>query len=290
MPQALADSNIAEELRQRGLLATGGNIRLMPFAGTANANGVTAAPSSSDSGNTLQPNPDGTLTVPDATGNPVTVDPKSTTPEELQQLPDESVNRLMPFLTGALGAATALYLAKRNGATPTTGSETGDMVAARNAPVGDDIINGEFTEVPPNAALNDSAVAGALTEQKKLSGPANRVEAMGSPAKYITSQDIARQKAGSTTTAPSGPTVQLADEFTDFAPEELATARAIAQRLVDERRVGNQRYQKGKTGVGKPAKPTSRGRLTESVDEMMGVVAKVLRDQKALRSLGKVAR
>lgn len=265
-------SAIVEELRRRGLLATGGNIRALPFAeseaiGTGNA--ATSSPASS--GGSVTQNQDGTVNATDLNGNPVVVDPNTLSPQDADGLSDDSISGLLPYVAGGVASYLAYKLFQRSGKkSPAPGNPpvNGGTVVANDplAPLPDDIIEGEFTPV----------------DEKQLSSPPKQIKGPANRLTSDTADAIAERRSG-----PPKPTIAMPDEFADFTPEELARARAIAESLVMRRQKGNVRAYgpKGKGTTGNL--PTSKGRKTETVDEMMGNVARILRDQKALQALRK---
>lgn len=281
MPQT-PDDPIVEALRQRGLLATGGNIRMIPFG---NADGAATVPSPDvQNGSGITDNGDGTVTTTDIAGNPVTFNPKAIDPKNAPNLSPEQWNWLAPLIAGASGALIGEALGRRRNGRVQQIVEPADPLA----PLPEEIVEGEFAEVP---------------QQKQLSGPRNQTtfdkigpgEAaqplpkpqvklpQGETAKSIAARKL--QKAPVTEQS----RVSLPDEFTDMTEEEYKTARALAEKMVMARQGGNVRsFNPNAKGVGPQHKPTSPGRATERVDDMIGNVVRVLRDQKALKSLSKV--
>lgn len=293
MPQT-ANPSIADELRKRGLLATGGMHRLAPMTGDSNlgsGNAVNTLPASRTG--SITQNEDGTLNAADINGNPVVVDPNNITPEQADSLSDDSLNGLLPFLTGVAGGVLAERLLRKrgtkgNGAAVDVPVVEGEVIEGKQRIPGNHIIEGEFTEIDPvksgpnrlAGAKPVKQLTGPTTNSNQLSAPANRLE--GTTAKALAARRLGKAQ----------PTEQsriiAADEFSDFTPEELAKARSIAEELVRRRERGNVKaFNPNRKFARTGGLPTSRGNKTETVDEMMGNVVRVLRDQKALQALRK---
>lgn len=283
-----ADDPIVQQLIERGLLATGGNIRPIPFANNGVASNAAAnANTASSSGNGVTRNADGTYNVTDNNGNEQTVDPRQAA-EQLGEDPNSDLSWLAAMIAGATGAYVGSNLRRGKPVDPLAPLDDPKQITGMSgveydtrgtglAARGDDIIDGEYSVVEPKGVAPRDEKALPDT-QKRLVGP--------------TAQELAKRRASARNVATGEQSrVSLPDEFADFTPEELARARMIAEQLVMRRQGGNVRaYNPNAKGVGPQHKPTSPGRRTETVDQMMGNVARILRDQKAIRSLQKVVR
>lgn len=286
-PEAYNDP-IVQQLIERGLLATGGNIRPIPFGGAQAGNGsANQMPPSPEGAPVATPNGDGTYTVDDGTGNPQTIDPRDVA-QQLGEDPNSDLSWLAAAIAGASGALIGSQFGRRKPNAPA------DPLAplpenAGSLPNGaDDIIEGEFT------VLDDPKQIGV--EPKALPAPPNQLQQQEA-AKALT-----QRKRATNPPQPSAEQsrIRLPDEFSDLTPEELQRARALAEQLVMNRQRGNVQayhpYRKREARTGQPRGrgagpyPTSPNFQTENPEDIIGNVVRALRDMKALKSLGKVAR
>lgn len=283
----LDPASIEEALRQRGLLATGGNIRLSPFVSPTVA--ASTSPTSLGAGNgsatanALSANGGGGITVADANGQPVVIDPAAT--ELPANIPDESLVGILPYLAGAAGAAGLAALIRRH--LKNRGITMPDDPLAPNVPDtigtkgdGERVVVDGGELVPENGAAVDPTKSrpkrfpNTQSEVKQLTGPKSLVEDKGTKPKYLTSSELAKRRAGARNAGVvgaegSGPTIAQADAYSDISPEEMKQARTIADALIDQRMKGNMRRAKGQ-GIGRKGYPTG------SMDEQ-GILNNVIR-------------
>lgn len=282
------DPKLVEEmLRQRGLMAYGGNIRLMPFENNASTTPQVDALGSATAA-ALSQNGGGGIPVQDVNGNQILL------PTNAQSIPEnvsnESLVNVLPFLTGALGAGLAMMirnrLAQRGITMPTDDPLAPNVPAATSSNRAngmEDIIDGEFTEVnepqlTKGANATNSPADQVIEAQKRLPAPQGKLADEGSKPKYLTSQQLARRRAQNLPSREgSGPTVYAADAYSDITDEEMKQARTIADSLVQRRRAGNiRRDVKGKTTIGREHLPT--GDLDK--EGALNLVIKAIRDAK----------
>lgn len=281
---------IVQQLIERGLLATGGNIRPIPFGGNAasDAVGGNVSPSSA-SANGVTRNADGTYNVVDENGNEQTVD---VTPvaQELGEDVSSDLSWLAAALAGGSGALIANALARRRQgnvdplAPLDDPKQIGGMVGVEPdvrgsslATVDDGIIDGEYSVVEPEGI--------AARDQKALPAPQEKLG--GATAKQLAERKAAARASQGTEVS----RIALPDALSDLSPEELAQARAITEQLIMRRQRGNVRaFNPNAKGVGPQHLPTSPGRKTETIDQMMGHVVRALRDAKTVRGLSKVVK
>ena len=282
MPQPQVDMNdpavIQELLRQKGLLASGGNIRMMPFAnssgmGTANASGG-ASNASPVSGTPTSPSgdiavgPDGQPIV-DRNGIPV---PVGATDADVDP-------NLLPYIIGAAGAGTGGYLAKhladryRNRVRGVNGELIDDGMTPEVLP---SEFEGQYTEVNDNAALTDQRTKTISSDKPAVAETLAQQRAPKSTAQ------VTAPKAGTPRTqVTSGSTIKAKDAYTDVAPDEMKKVQSIVDELVRNRQTGNAMKKAGRAV--EPTGPIGREGILNSV-------IKVLRDNKALKSLTRAAR
>ena len=318
MPQLAPDVDqnaLMEELRRRGQLSSGGAIRAFPLGpgqGFTNPGvGVTDTP---------PPPPDPTATDPGAGELPPDVPPDVA--NAVANAPDEDEgtwNWLLPLI-GA-GAAYALYkaLGKRPPASaaaagglpsaPAAGAAPGidrgttaEFDTARGGAAGAGMYEGEFTEVTPErqalltaldpAMQGPTPAAGAIAQQLALPAPPPTLEDKGTPPKYLTATEIARRKAiarrGATPITPSGPPIELKDAFSDFSDEEIAKAWAQASDISKQRYLGDKAKREQVKKYGRPTRragrPTSVSGTGDAPEDIIGNIARALRENRALKS------
>lgn len=283
----VTDDPVVQQLINRGLLATGGNIRPIPFD-NASASGTDSSLAPSSAANGVTRNADGTYNVTDENGNEQTLDVRDAA-KQLGEDPNSDLSWLAAMIAGASGAAVGMALGgrKRDPLAPlddpkqiggTVGVEPdtrggGSAIVPRT----DDIIDGEFSVVEPKgvAARDEKALP---QQQKRLIGP--------------TTAELAKRRAAArSSTTGEASRITLPDEFADLTPEELQKARTITEQLIMRRQRGNVRaYKPGVKGVGPQHLPTSPGRATETEADMLGHVVRAIRDAKVIRNLSRVAR
>lgn len=289
---------IVQQLIERGLLATGGNIRAIPFGSNQGvaSNAVGSGLSASSGAGGVTRNADGTYNVVDENGNEQVVD---VTPvaQELGEDTSSDLSWLAAAIAGGSGALIGQALARRRkGVDPlaplddpkqlggTVGVERDTSPRGSSiVPVADDIIDGEFRVVEPESI--------ATRNQKALSAPQAKVS--GATTKQLAERKV---KEGATQASEIS-RIALPDEFSDLSPEELAKARNITQELIKRRQKGNvSAYSptRERTLSGKPrgrgGLPTSPNFATETEADLLGHVVRALRDAKTVRSLSRVAR
>ncbi len=265
MPDAVP--NIEEELRKRGLLATGGNIRMLPFSNPSAA--ADATPIASDSGtgsataNALGVSNGGGVTVNDATGNPITVDPNAA--QLPANVPDEEWLNLWPALAGAGGAALAMLIKNHFAGKGVNLPALADEIPTVNAtlepdgvPGSPNIVDGEFTEVADDPRL--------AAPQKQLSGSQ---KVLAAPQPKLTDALVNKRLGKSTSNLG---TIQAGDSYSDLSPEDMKKAQTIADQLVQRRLTGNQAKRAGKV-ADLPTGNMDRNGL-------LNVVVKAIRDSK----------
>lgn len=266
MPDAV--SNIEEELRKRGLLATGGNIRMMPFD-NATANGasqvspVLPTGATSATANALAANSGGGLTVSDVNGNPIVVDPNATTLPA--NVPDSEWLNIWPAVAGATGAGIGFLIAehfkKRGVNLPATADAIPTMegvVEPNGVPGAADIVDGEFTEVADDLQLSSPPKKIESGTQKLLQSPQSKL-----------AETLTQRKIGKSTSNLG--TIQAGDSYSDLSSSEMKQAETIADQLVQRRLLGNQSKTRGKAGL--PTGDVGRNGL-------LNVVVKAIRDAK----------
>lgn len=301
MPQVATDpaqASLMEELmRQKGLLATGGNIRMLPFgSATTSPNGSSngSASTSSLGSASAAVAPSDTEPVVDPTGN--VVDPRTG-----QALDDQTAADWWKYILvgGAVGGGYALAGALRNrfkGTTPVDSDGVpvveGEVIDPKALPNEQVPVEGQFTDVKQNlltGPTNDTApqtAAEAIAQRRGLPRPSPSLEDRGSPPQYKTAQEIARMKgANRPGVAGSGPAIQLGDAMQDIAPEDLEAAKEIARRLMLERSHGNVKGAQGKkiTQINRRDVPELKGGATGSVDDegLLNTVIGILRKNAA---------
>lgn len=259
---------VEEMLRQRGLLATGGNIRLMPFGpGSSSPSELPATTGSATAGALATNANGGAPIVRDLSGNPVALDPDAT--QLPANVPDEEWVNILPALAGAAGAGLALliknHLAKRGITLPDDPLAPNVPATAKAGTMGDGdrvvVDGGEL--VSEGAAEVDPTKAGPKRfpnqSVKALPAPAqSKIQDTGSPPKYLTSRQLAERRAANLpTTETSSGKIQLGDAFTDLSDKEILHAEMIAKQLIERRMAGRKRMLSGKKGTGKLGLPTS---------------------------------
>ena len=274
------DAELMKELlRQRGLLATGGNIRALPFADgpvVPNANGNEAAPG--DNAGSV-PRPEGMTPVVDENDN--LVDPSTGMP-----LSPEIANDWWKYLLGGAGIAGGAVLADMlrrrmgKGKVPTIEGETLDPLAP--TPEGaSPIVNGEYTEVNPSRSVAGPQPRSTSQAAEALAGRSNARALPSPPLSLEAASELARSKARPNPRATSDTSVvRSSDLYSDLTPEELARAKEITKQLVANRVKGNK-------ARAKQSKFSSRAVLpTGDTDEksLLNTVVRLLRENGALRS------
>lgn len=245
-------------LAQKGLLATGGQFRPVPFdyAAAAAGNGVGANGSTPSTNGADAVRPEGPMPLvgPDNT----LIDPTTQQP-----LTPEASSDWWKYLLGAAGVAGGVALAdalrRRMGSRVSL--VEGEVIDPLGpVPVGEsEIVPGEFTEVnqprltQQPAPLNEPTAATALAERQKQLPSRTRPRA--------------NPQATSDTSV-----VRLPDAMNDITPEELANARALARQLVQNRLRGNK--QRANTGnltrrAGPPTGPADEETLLKTIIRLM---------------------
>lgn len=319
MPQPVLNANdttLIDELRRRGQLASGGFLRVAPQPYAPATAGV-GDPSVTDGG------VDRPLSQVELAGDGAEVDPATIDPaiqDKVAKTGDDP--NTWWWLLPLVGLPAALALYKRMGKTPPAGE--GGLPATQDplgpdrgttaefdtrtpgAPGAEDIVEGEFTDVPSQKLLGqmdpalpgpNSAVQGALAGPQRalpppVAGALTDTNVSGAP-NYLTATEIARRKAnarrGGAPTIPSGPPIEVKDAFSDFSDEELAKAWASASELSKQRYLGNQSYReqvkKHGRGVRRAGAPTSPPPgVTEGPEDLIGHIARALRETGSLKS------
>lgn len=313
MPQVAAlpdDPAVLKELmRQKGLIATGGNYRLLPFEDDA-AGSVTSsngtAPYGSASGATAPFTATQDGQIVDPTGAVVA------TVDETGQISDPALDigniNWTPFLAGAAGAAMGWAIAdalrKRGKKVDGTPLVEGEVIPNDpndpNARIPRGTVEGEFSEVDAQRGIpytngrapsggtagavpvDGPTVVGAIAEQRRLSGPRNALPDYPSPPNYPSRREIAtrRTKNAPNTSRNANPAI-VTDALTDVSDEERKVASAIADQLIARRREGNMRRMKGGKGVGRKGLPTG----STDKDNVVNSIIRTLRQTGALKSM-----
>ncbi len=301
MPDVVDPAVLEALLRQKGLYATGGNIRLSPFATDPNVatnTGAGTPPSSSASSataNALSANSGGGLTVPDANGNPVVLDPNAT--QLPANIPDESFINILPALAGAGGAALALLIKNHFANKGVNLPAVADPIPTVNATLEPDsvpstnpIVDGEFEEVnDPRLMkgandLNTPPESPLLQEQRRLPSPPPTLDdkAVDTKPKNLTAAALRARKVegrrkGIVGSEGTGPTLVGNDSYADLTPDEMKQAKTSADSLIDRRMQGRQRrYVQGKTDVGRKGLPTA----PIDRESALNIVVRAIRDAK----------
>lgn len=275
---------IEEMLRQRGLLATNGNIRLAPLGDPSGSVTSPVGTAGSATANALAASNGGGFTVPDISGKPTVI------PANALELPanvsDDTFMNLLPALAGAGGAALALLIKNHlasKGITPPTTDALAPLPPMAAAADTNGIVDGEFTEVndPKLAApVPIDPNAPQIAEQKLLPAPKNTLadtNASGKP-KYLTSRELAKRKGANLPTREgSGPAISMADDYGDLSDAEMKQAKTIADSLIERRTQGRYRkYVQRKPGVGRDHLPT--GEIDK--EGAFNLVVRAIRDAK----------
>lgn len=262
---------IEEELRKRGLLATGGNIRMSPLA-TVGASTGTNAPGTgagSATANALAANGGGGITVADVNGQPVVLDPAATTLPA--NIPNESLVGILPYLAGAAGAAGLAALVRRHLSSKGINLPNDELAPGLPDTLGmkgdgERVVVDGGELVPENGAAVDPTKSGPKrfpnnkNEVAQIEGPKNLVTDTGKEPKYLTSRELAKRRAtargaGVVGSEGSGPAIAQLDAMDDITPEEMQKARTIAEALIARRTKGNIRKAKGMP-IGRKGYPT----------------------------------
>lgn len=254
------EQDLVEILKQRGLLATGGNIRSIPFADDA------SSPSASSDGSAgTTPLSSGAIRPQGATPligpNNTLLDPTTKKP-----LDDQSAGDWWKYLlagAGVAGGAALASLLRRKGAKGSVSADEaiptveGEVITDPLSPLpaGSNIINGEYSDVV------DPTLAGG---QKGITGPST-AQVLADRNRQLT----ARNRPGANPVAESDTSrIRLGDAASEFTPEEIAQARSLAHQLVQNRVKGN--AQRANTGnltrrAGPPTGDTNEESLFNTV-------------------------
>jgi hypothetical protein len=279
MPAASGDPSQLELvkalLQQKGLLATGGNIRSIPFSDEAPASSDGSA---STGGSIPSPSGAGAATRPPGATpivkNNQLIDPATGNPVQ-GSLADDWWKYL---LAGAGGAGLAELLRRRKGGSPGAGSAAEDIPVVEGevidplSPMPEEIVNGSYTDVPNPTIAQTKQIAGpdtaaVLAERNKQLPSRNRPRANPVPS---TGRDI----------------IPLPDTMSDIPPEEIERAKTLAQQLIANRTRGN--AQRANTGnltrrAGPPTGPTDKN----AEEGLLNTIIKLMRDSGAARIIPK---
>lgn len=271
---------VQELLRQKGLIASGGNIRAIPFANASPRGAANGMVGSADATAPVSgtPNSSGEIAIgPD--GEPI-VD-RSGMPVPVGATDADVDPSLLPYILGGAaavgGGMIAKHLADRyRNRVPTIEGQVIDDGMSKPTMMPSEF-EGEYTDVEEPRALTDQRT---------------RLIADGRPTPAV-AETIAQQRAprgAPQVTAPransprtqvnSGRTVVANDAYSDVAPDEMKKVQGIVDELVRNRQVGNATKTPGKATH--PTGPLNRNAILNSI---IGL----LRDQKALKSLQRVA-
>jgi hypothetical protein len=228
MPVASGDTSQLELLKallqQKGLLATGGNIRSIPFDETASQDAVgttsgTLPPDSiASTGSAVRPEGPTPLIQGDKL-----VDP-STGQELAGGLADDWWKYLL--VGGAVGGGAALadMLRKRKGGAITEGVPLveGEVITDPLAALPDNQVpvKGEYSEVGDTLTNGRQGVAGALADRQK----------------QLTARTMPRANPVPETDTSI---IRVPDQMSDISPEEMENAKALVKQLVENRTKGN---------------------------------------------------
>lgn len=275
--QNIDPSLMEEMLRQRGLIATGGNIRPIPFAGD------NVSPPASGSMGVGGAGASGAANIPRPPGATPIVGPNNTLldPSTNQPLDPQSSDSWWKYLLGGAGVvgggmAAAALLKNRKGV-PYIEGETLDPLAPNAAPDAPPV-EGEYTNVPNSDVPN-------VEPQRGLPPPATAIEDARTQAQLPETAKAlgARKRATNPSVSSDTSVVRGSDSLSDFTPEEIARARQLAQQLVAERVKGNRARAKQTNLTRRGGKPTGP---TEE-EGLLNTVIRLLREGGALRSLSK---
>jgi hypothetical protein len=267
MPQATVQAStspdesalLIEMLRQRGLLAEGGNLRALPF-GTGTQNGTNGNGASNSS------NPVDASAMRPAGPTPVLADDNTlvdpTTGKHLD--PQTSNDWLKYFVAGAgiaggVAIADALRQRRQGSRIPLVEGEVIDPLGPLPNGIDSAIVNGEYTEVP---------------DPKRLGAPSSVITDGTSPSQLEAAKAIAARRMATNPPAPVSDTsiVRGTDAMSDISPEEMAQAKAIAKQLVENRTKGNAqvaRQNNIKRRYNLPTGPTDENSLLNTVIDIM---------------------
>lgn len=262
---------MVQALIERGLLATGGNIRNMPFAdpsGLANGNAASSSPPVPTATGGTSVRPSGPTPVMDA--NKQLVDPTTGAP-----LDPQLANEWLKYLVAgaAVGGGYALTDAIRDkfakGRIPTVeGEVVNDPLGALPNSADDAIISGEYSDVAP-----------AQLESPRKALTNGSTETGSETAKAIAERKGPTRKI----TRGNSRVISSADSLSDLSPEELQQAKDLTAQLVANRTAGNKARAKqsnlNRRG-GRPTGPTDE-------EGLLNTVVRIMRENGAIRSLAK---
>jgi hypothetical protein len=293
MPQPVAGSDPAQlelmkaVLEQRGLLATGGNIRSIPFSGDVPA----SSPDSDVSANGSIPsaNGAGAARPPGATplvqGNQL-VDPTTKQPIE-GSLADDWWKYLLAGAGVAGGVGLASILRRRKGGAPEVGvediptveGETIDPLAPAARP--EHIVNGEFDEVRPTAHVGNTKFLEAPSGDKIMADSAANI--LAARNKQIEARNMPRANP---TAQSDTSVVRLPDAANDIDPQEIENAKALVQQLIQNRTKGNaaaRSQSRFSRRAVQPTGPTDKN----AEDGLLNTIIRLMREQGATRIIPK---
>lgn len=273
MPQPASQLDLMQALINRGLLATGGNIRSLPFAdgssAPSDANGAGAGGSAD--GASSVPRPEGPSPVLDA--NNQLVDPNT-------GKPPSNADDWWKYLVAGAGIAGGAALANlirnkmKGSKVPTVEGEVIDPLSPAATSADDVIINGEYSDVP-------NAMVGA--PPKGLPSPDASVAGPPTPAQVLAERKLGvrnRPNANPVATSDSS-VVRTGDALADIDPAELERAREITKQLIANRMSGNAQRAGGTNLRRKYDKPTGPVAPEEGI---LNTVIRLMRENGALRS------
>ena len=290
-------------MAERGLLAYGGNYRMLPFSESDPSSATSAvadpaAPNNSPSG-TLS---DGSMIDP-ATGAIV---PQVNVDAASPNIADaNSSSDWWKYLLAATGTAGAAALANRllkgrGEKIPLVEGETIDGPSGNAVAPEGEIIDGEFRAVDPRLAVADqsgaatvnnaddlvkSLVAQRMSQEAPTSATGNApsaIEDKGTPPRHLTRRTMAerRLRPEARQSRNTKPAI-VSDAYNDLSDLEKQRVNSLADTLIARRKEGNARLRAGKKGVGRrglPTGPTDKESLVNSI-------ARILRETGSLKSL-----
>lgn len=264
---------LEELLRQRGLLATGGNIRQLPFAASAPANGGDTGSGSALPSASSASRPAGETPVIDADNNLVN-------PKTGAKLDDASTSDWWKYLAAGAGVAGGAALAEmlrrraNKNRIPTVEGEVIDPLSPLPNSASDEIINGEYRDAPDTRRIAPPSA----TVATEPTFPSNGDVAAVAAERKLT----ARNRPNANPVASSDTSVIRApDSYSDLSPEEMQRAKELTAELIAARKKGNLARSKQSRFSRRAVQPTGP---TEPEEGLLNTVIRLMKQNGALRS------